>query len=230
MNGITYFKLMSPKYGDDKTKGCALTGAEVDANFNFLRGYDIESIELVGQSGIEFKRVNGDTKIIDLMDEEVRENVQRLNDEVAELQSEVAIVQETTESNTHAIENQEQRVSLLEETTSSLVTASTDYQQRISDLERLVREQREDIERLENKVFELEENERHLDQRIKNVRADAGDLSHKFLFRSYSAFPSAPRSWILLTAKSRTALIASRMKMSTAKISREVSNTLSRNE
>jgi len=171
MNGITYFKLMSPKYGDDKTKGCALTGAEVDANFNFLRGYDIESIELVGQSGIEFKRVNGDTKIIDLMDEEVRENVQRLNSEVAELQSEVATVQETTESNTHAIENQTQRVSLLEETTSSLVSASTDYQQRISDLERLVREQREDIERLENKVFELEENERHLDQRIKNVVA-----------------------------------------------------------
>lgn len=45
MNGITYYKLVSP-YEGDITKNCALTGAEVDNNFFTLEGRDIKSVEL----------------------------------------------------------------------------------------------------------------------------------------------------------------------------------------
>ena len=93
MAGITYFKLMNPKYGDDKTKGCALTGAEVDANFNFLRGYDIEKIAIVDQTNLEFKRVNGEIISVDLMDEEVRENVEQLNNEVDDIQRTISEIE-----------------------------------------------------------------------------------------------------------------------------------------
>lgn len=39
--GVTYYKL-EQRYEGDVTKGCGLTSAEVDANFHFLRGYDIK--------------------------------------------------------------------------------------------------------------------------------------------------------------------------------------------
>lgn len=42
-NGITYFKYDKNLYGKDETKGCSLTGGEVDSNFNFLRRVDIST-------------------------------------------------------------------------------------------------------------------------------------------------------------------------------------------
>ena len=49
MNGITYFKLISPYVGD-VTKNCGLTGNEVDNNFFVLEGRDIKSVEVVGDA------------------------------------------------------------------------------------------------------------------------------------------------------------------------------------
>ena len=43
--GVTYYKL-EQRYEGDRTKGCGLTSAEVDANFHFLRGYDIKDATL----------------------------------------------------------------------------------------------------------------------------------------------------------------------------------------
>lgn len=40
-SGLTYYKLDTNLYGGDTTKGCSLTGGEIDNNFNFLRGMDI---------------------------------------------------------------------------------------------------------------------------------------------------------------------------------------------
>jgi uncharacterized protein (TIGR02145 family) len=45
VNGITYFKLISPFEGD-YTKNCGLLGSDVDKNFYYLRGNDIKSIEI----------------------------------------------------------------------------------------------------------------------------------------------------------------------------------------
>lgn len=58
--GVTYFKLKSG-YNGDYTKNCGLTGEEIDGNFNFLRGYDIDGIEIDNATGvITLKRVNGE--------------------------------------------------------------------------------------------------------------------------------------------------------------------------
>lgn len=58
--GITYFKLKSD-YKGDCTKNCGLTGEEIDRNFNFLRGYDIEEVQIDNATGVmTFKRVNGE--------------------------------------------------------------------------------------------------------------------------------------------------------------------------
>ena len=43
VEGVTYFKLKS-EFDGDYTKHCGLLGEEIDENFYFLRGYDIESI------------------------------------------------------------------------------------------------------------------------------------------------------------------------------------------
>ena len=45
MEGITYFRLKS-QYKGDVTKNCALTGNEIDNNFNVLEGRDIQSLEI----------------------------------------------------------------------------------------------------------------------------------------------------------------------------------------
>lgn len=45
VDGVTYYRLKSGFEGD-RTKNCGLTGEEVDQNFFFLRGYDIESIRV----------------------------------------------------------------------------------------------------------------------------------------------------------------------------------------
>lgn len=58
INGVTYFKLIS-NYPPDKTKNCSLLSSEVDANFYFLRGYDIKSVS-VEDGFIVLTRLNGD--------------------------------------------------------------------------------------------------------------------------------------------------------------------------
>lgn len=58
--GITYFKLKSD-YSGDCTKNCGLTGEEIDRNNHFLRGYDIEEVQIDNATGVlTFKRVNGE--------------------------------------------------------------------------------------------------------------------------------------------------------------------------
>ena len=62
--GIIYYKL-EDRYDGDTTKYCGLTGGEIDSNFNFLRGYDIDSVTFNEDEGhIIFKRVNGDDIIL----------------------------------------------------------------------------------------------------------------------------------------------------------------------
>lgn len=46
MNGITYYKFEST-YDGDSTKYCSLTATEVDKNFNFLRGKEINDVKWV---------------------------------------------------------------------------------------------------------------------------------------------------------------------------------------
>lgn len=58
MNGITYFRLKS-QYPGDITKNCALTGNEIDNNFNVLEGRDIDSLEIKGDE-IILKLKNGE--------------------------------------------------------------------------------------------------------------------------------------------------------------------------
>ena len=67
INGVTYFKL-TPGFSGDTTKNCGLTGEEVDKNFYFLRGYDIESVELDEQNNLIITRIdkNYDPIVINL--------------------------------------------------------------------------------------------------------------------------------------------------------------------
>lgn len=63
-NGVIYYKL-TPGYSGattrDITKNCGLVGTEIDSNFHFLRGYDIETIGFNSASGtMIFNRVNGE--------------------------------------------------------------------------------------------------------------------------------------------------------------------------
>ncbi len=60
--GVTYFRLdPKEKYGEfggkDFTANRSLTGAEIDSNFNFLRGFDIASIE-TSNGNLIVKRLN----------------------------------------------------------------------------------------------------------------------------------------------------------------------------
>ena len=50
MSGVTYYKLSENIYPGDTTKGCGLTGPEIDGNFHFLRGYDIKTGDLSSPS------------------------------------------------------------------------------------------------------------------------------------------------------------------------------------
>ena len=60
MSGITYYKRSEDIYPGDVTKGCGLTGVEIDANFHFLRGYDILSGVLKEDGTIVLRRLNED--------------------------------------------------------------------------------------------------------------------------------------------------------------------------
>jgi uncharacterized protein (TIGR02145 family) len=64
--GVIYYKL-SPGYSGDTTKNCGLVGNEIDNNFYFLRGYDIETAVYSEETGkLTFKRVNGETFSVDV--------------------------------------------------------------------------------------------------------------------------------------------------------------------
>ena len=68
ISGVTYFRLVS-QYPGDQTKNCGLVGSEIDRNFYFLRGNDIESIEIVGEE-LVLKKVDGTELKVDLIIEE----------------------------------------------------------------------------------------------------------------------------------------------------------------
>lgn len=59
VDGITYFKLRS-EFDGDYTKNCGLLGEEVDANFYFLRGYDIDTIDINDDRELIITRIDKD--------------------------------------------------------------------------------------------------------------------------------------------------------------------------
>lgn len=59
VEGVTYFKLKS-EFDGDYTKHCGLLGEEIDENFYFLRGYDIESITVDEDRNLVINRVDKD--------------------------------------------------------------------------------------------------------------------------------------------------------------------------
>ena len=59
VEGVTYFKLKS-EFDGDYTKHCGLLGEEIDENFYFLRGYDIESITIDEDRNLVINRVDKD--------------------------------------------------------------------------------------------------------------------------------------------------------------------------
>ena len=59
VEGVTYFKLKS-EFNGDYTKHCGLLGEEIDENFYFLRGYDIESIVMDENRNLIINRVDKD--------------------------------------------------------------------------------------------------------------------------------------------------------------------------
>lgn len=61
-NGLIYYKLDVDIHGyqGDITKNCGLRGEEIDGNFHFLRGEDIQSIEFDNDNTLFIKKLNGD--------------------------------------------------------------------------------------------------------------------------------------------------------------------------
>ena len=59
VDGVTYFKLKS-EFDGDYTKNCGLLGEEIDENFYFLRGYDIESVYVDKDRNLVINRVDKD--------------------------------------------------------------------------------------------------------------------------------------------------------------------------
>ena len=59
VDGVTYFKLRS-EFSGDYTKNCGLLGEEIDENFYFLRGYDIESVYVDSDRNLIIERVDKD--------------------------------------------------------------------------------------------------------------------------------------------------------------------------
>ena len=59
VEGVTYFKLKS-EFEGDYTKHCGLLGEEIDENFYFLRGYDIEDIVVDENRNLIINRVDKD--------------------------------------------------------------------------------------------------------------------------------------------------------------------------
>ena len=59
VTGVTYFKLKS-EFPGDYTKNCGLLAEEMDGNFYFLRGYDIDTITLDDERNLVITRVDKD--------------------------------------------------------------------------------------------------------------------------------------------------------------------------
>ena len=73
MSGVTYYKLYNDIYPGDVTKGCGLTGPEIDGNFYFLRGMDIASAEVdVDLDEIVLTRLNSEKIIISGLSEYIK--------------------------------------------------------------------------------------------------------------------------------------------------------------
>ena len=71
VEGVTYFKLKS-EFEGDYTKHCGLLGEEIDENFYFLRGYDIEDITIDENRNLIITRVDKDYEpIVVNIDEEI---------------------------------------------------------------------------------------------------------------------------------------------------------------
>ena len=62
LNGLTYYKLDASVHGykGDITKNGGLRGEEIDGNFHFLRGNDVESISFEENNILVIKRYNGE--------------------------------------------------------------------------------------------------------------------------------------------------------------------------
>lgn len=62
-NGLYYYKLDAETngYSGDITKNCGLRGEEIDSNFNFLRGNDIESVSFDEDGNMSIALYNGET-------------------------------------------------------------------------------------------------------------------------------------------------------------------------
>jgi len=70
--GITYYKLEA-LYPGDVTKGCGLTGSEIDKNFHFLRGYDVKNAKIDEEAGtIILERVNCEVIVIEGVKEYIK--------------------------------------------------------------------------------------------------------------------------------------------------------------
>lgn len=62
INGLIYYKLDANVHGyqGDVTKNCGLRGEEIDGNFNFLRGNDIQEISFDDSGSLFLKKYNGE--------------------------------------------------------------------------------------------------------------------------------------------------------------------------
>lgn len=65
VNGVKYFKLVSP-YAGDYTKNCGLLANEIDENFFFLRGYDIKNMDIDDERNLVLHRVNGEKLVVNI--------------------------------------------------------------------------------------------------------------------------------------------------------------------
>lgn len=74
INGVIYYKLDADTNGylGDITKNCGLRGEEIDGNFNFLRGSDIEKVNFDENGNMHITKFNGEVltanKIVDPKD------------------------------------------------------------------------------------------------------------------------------------------------------------------
>lgn len=69
--GVIYYKLDPDYHFDgDFTKNCGLTGGEIDSNFQFLRGYDISTIDVTpDKTELIITRLNGEEARINIAKE-----------------------------------------------------------------------------------------------------------------------------------------------------------------
>lgn len=88
--GLTYYKLQK-LYAQDITKNCGLTAGEVDENFHFLRGMDIETFTLTDNTLI-LTRFNGETVEVNLpytFSPTIADDLVNINTEIDTLEQEV---------------------------------------------------------------------------------------------------------------------------------------------